>query len=193
MRFRPRSSLSIALCLSVLAPVAARAGAREELIEALAAAMRRTSYRVEVASETNSSLNAQVDVQLPDRFHLRSANGEFIVHPQGTWVRQAGQWSKLPADLSQTLRGFGPPDPAQAAASIVEVEFLGEEVVAGCRSRNYRYRSKDGQFVSESAGKMLLSVCQDTGLPVRMQGRQGEDPVVLNYDFDAQLDIQPPK
>lgn len=193
MRFCSRSSWSIALCLLVLAPAVAWAGAREEVIAALVAAMQRSSYRVQVASETNPSLNVEVDVQLPDRFHLRSAQGEFIVHPQGTWSLQNGQWTKLPADLSQTMRGFGTPDPAQAEASIAEAEFVGEEVVAGCPSRTYRFRSKDGQFAAQSDGVMLLSVCRDTGLPLRMQGRQGEDPVVLNYDFDAELDIHPPQ
>jgi hypothetical protein len=164
-------------------PSIAFADARQELISAFGKAFDRDTYRIEVDSPGQRGGQAQIDVQMPDRFHMRSEEGEFIIHPQGTWANHGGQWMRMPMDMSAMVSSYAQPSRAEAEAKVTEVERIGEEEVRGCTSTLYRYRNEEGVAVA--------AVCRDTGYPVRIQ-TEGRDAVTLYYVFDAAIDIQPP-
>jgi len=178
------ASRAIALVVLALAvPSPALADARAELISAFGKAFDHEAYRIEVDSPGQRGGQAQIDVQLPDRFHMRSAEGEFIIHPQGTWAQQGGQWMRMPMDMSSMVASYAQPSREEAEAELTRVERIGEEEVRGCTSTLYRYTNPEGTAVA--------AVCRDTGLPVRIQ-TEGAQPVTLYYDFDTAIDIRPP-
>lgn len=179
-------TLARTLALAVLGfalPSIALADARQELISAFGKAFDREAYRIELESADLRGGQAQIDVQMPDRFHMRSQEGEFIIHPQGTWANHGGQWMKMPMDMSAMVASYAQPSREEAEAELAEVERIGEEEVRGCTSTLYRYRNNDGSAIA--------AVCRDTGYPVRIQ-TEGREAVTLYYDFDTVVDIQPP-
>lgn len=169
--------------LGLALPSLAVADARQELISAFGKAFDQESYRIEVDSPGQRGGQAQIDVQLPDRFHMRSAEGEFIIHPQGTWARHGNQWMRMPMDMSAMVASYAQPSREEAEAKLADVERIGDEEVRGCASTLYRYRSDEGTAVA--------AVCRDTGYPVRIQ-TEGREAVTLYYDFDVAIDIRPP-
>ncbi|TXK65681.1 hypothetical protein [Alkalisalibacterium limincola] len=171
------------VALGLILPSLALADARQELVSAFGKAFDREAYRIEVDSPGQRGGQAQIDVQLPDRFHMRSAEGEFIIHPQGTWAQHGGQWMRMPMDMSSMVAAYAQPSREEAEAELTQVERIGEEQVRGCASTLYRYRNSEGTAVA--------AVCRETGLPVRIQTEGGE-PVTLYYDFDTAIDIRPP-
>ena len=171
------------LVIGLALPALAFADARQELISAFGKAFDHEAYRIEVDSPGQRGGQAQIDVQLPDRFHMRSAEGEFIIHPQGTWAKHGGQWMKMPMDMSAMVASYAQPSREEAEAELTEVERIGEEEVRGCHSTLYRYRNAEGSAIA--------AVCGDTGYPVRIQ-TEGREAVTLYYDFDSAIDIRPP-
>lgn len=185
--------MSATLCALVLGLgcTAAHAGARDEVIAAFMKAFEASRYRLTVRDLRDEGGEAVIDVILPDRFHLRSPEGEFIVHPDGSWMRRGGAWQRVPMDMSYLIEAYRQPSREEAEASIGEVVLVGEEVVDGCAARTYRYRSDNEAFGSGSRGEeVLLSVCIRTGLPIRMKPTL--QPGSLHYDFEADIDIRPP-
>lgn len=182
----------LALCLLSVAFSSARADDRQVVIDAYLRAYQHNSYRLELRNMDGSGQSATVDVQMPDRFHLRSPQGEFIVHPSGTWARQGGAWSKLPTDMTEMMAAYQPPTREQAERDIGAVAFVMEETVEGCRSRTYRYQSDSEAFGAGPSGEdVILSICQDTGLPIRVQPVSATASLI--YDFGTQVDIRPPE
>lgn len=177
------------------AATAASADPRAEVLDAFSRAMQSTDYRIEIQGDRRGTpFTVNVDVQMPDRFHMRAPEGEFIIHPAGTWSRQNGQWMKLPMDMSGMMKGYKQPTAEEVDADIADVRFAGEETVRGCPSRNYSFRTTGKSLGSRSGDEMLLSVCTRDGRPIRMQSpgeRRGER-MDLYYDFDARVDIRPP-
>jgi hypothetical protein len=172
----------ILMCLAACAT--AQADARDELVSAFGKAFERESYRIEVESAGSRGGRATIDFQLPDRFHMRSDEGEFIIHPRGTWARYGGQWTKVPMDMSAMVSSYAQPTREEAERKLGDVTRVGEEDVRGCPSILYRYRTEEGDAVA--------AVCRRSGFPVRIQTEGGGEPVTLYYDFDARIDIQPP-
>lgn len=189
-----RSGLAVPilfLILSCMVPADARADDRQAVIDAYMKAFKIQNYRVILRNMGDSGQDASVDVEMPDKFHMRSAQGEFIVHPSGTWSRQGGRWMKVPMDMTGIMEAYRAPSQEQAERDIGEVTYVGDETIDGCASRNYRYRSDSADFGTGSRGdEVLLSICGRTGLPIRV--KPSSDPASLHYDFDAQVAVRPP-
>lgn len=175
----------------LLTPMLAMADPRQELIDAFSKVSEHDGFRIEVDARGagGGTPPTRVDVQPPDRFHMRSAEGEFIVHPAGTWVRQAGQWMRMPMDMSGLMAEFSQPGREEAEEKIGEVELVGREDVRGCDSKVYRYRGVEDGRPQEST----VAVCQRDGLPIRVQNQEGAEQVTLYFDFHTPIDIQPPR
>lgn len=181
----------LAFCL--LFPVYSSAGAddRQVVIDAYMRAYQHESYRLELRDTDGGGQSAIVDVQMPDRLHVRSAQGEFIVHPSGTWARQGGTWSKLRENMTPMMAAYRPPTREQAERDIGAVAFVMEETVEGCPSRTYRYQSDSEAFGAGPSGEdVILSICQETGLPIRAQPLNATASLI--YDFSTRVDIRPP-
>ena len=83
--------LTIALALAVAGP--AQADPRADVMSAFEKAMAQTSYRAQSTTDVGGQpQTSTIDVQTPDRFHMRGPGSEVIVLPAGSWMNQGGQW-----------------------------------------------------------------------------------------------------
>ena len=174
----------------------ARADARDEVVAAFRRAMSESSYRmhVEVANK-RGPVHTRIDVQLPNRFHLRSNEVEFISIASVAYIQAGGRWTRVPVDMSSQLQGFRITDLEQAASALTNVVTGSEEDVKGCMSRVYRYQTSSTTAGRSSQDEAELAICQVSGLPVRLRSAptvKGEA-VTIHYDYAAKIDIRAPQ
>lgn len=190
----------ILLCSLVAVALGAQracADARDEVVAAWDKTIERGSYRMQMTTESRGRPHAQqMDVQLPASFHMRSPDSEMVMLPQGTWMRVNGEWMQMPMNMSRMVEGFSADAIEQGKRSLADVERVGEGSVEGCEAVTYRYTTR-GKFMgitSDSATEM--AVCKDSGLPrllISTSGKRRADTVRIVYDFDAPIDIRPPR
>jgi len=191
-------SIATAL-LAVLGPMTATpalADARAEVSAAFQAAMQASSYRLQIVVENKRGpIRSQMDVQLPDRFHMKADEAEFIIIPGGTWINAGGRWMKVPVDMSKQMQGYRLQDISDATARLDVVEKLGSESINGCPSTLYRYATTSTFAGRSSDDEVELAICDSSGKPIRLRSTpKGKgDAVVIHYDFDAVIDITAPQ
>lgn len=182
------------LCLSLVS-TAVLADPRDEVIAAFDAALAKQAYHVTTITQVRGKDYAtRVAVELPGSFHMTSPDSETIVLPRGTWMKMNGEWMKLPMDMSKMVRNLTFEAMKNGERYVQEVEATGSESVLGCDSRNYRYRT-DGEVMGFKAKSTVdLSVCGETGLPIRLisTDAKGKSRTELQYDFTTPVSIQAP-
>lgn len=188
---------------TALSPVAALllagnavAGPREDLIAAFGKAMAGGSYTAEVIAKVKGAdYPTRMQVQWPDRYHMKTPDTEMVILPGATWMNAGGQWMKMPMDMSKMIQGYSKQAMDEGVAGIGEVSVTGSETINGCESTLYSYTAT-GKFMGvENSSQAEVAVCGSSGLPVRMiTGKPGDaDRVVVNYDFAAEVSIQAPQ
>lgn len=189
-----RSVLLSALLLLPLSGTAL-ADARADVVAAFGKVVADKSYHATITTEGKRGTTLRMAVQFPDRYHMVSPDAEFIIVPEGTWMNMGGQWMKAPMNMSQMIAGYSKEAMEKGAESIGQVEFLGEETVEGCASKNYRY-VQSGEFMGvRSNSEAVISICQTHGKPVRVvTGETGKkERVTVVYDWDAPVNIRAPR
>ena len=174
----------------------AHADARAEVIDAFRSAMADGSYRMNMTVDSKRGpITTQMDVQMPNRFHMKADEAEFIVVPEGTWINAGGRWMKVPVDMSQRMQGFRIDDLEKASSDIPDIKRVGTETIDGCESAVYQYAATSKFAGRSSEDDVEMAVCQDTGKPIRVRTtpkRKG-DAVTIRYDFEAVINIRPPQ
>ncbi len=185
---------ALALAAALVAG-AAHADARDDVVAAFHKVMEDGSYRMTMTADTDQGpMETRMDVQWPDRFHMKHAGGEFIILPAGTWMNAGGQWMKVPMNMSQMIDAYSKDAMEKGVDAIRDVTLVGEETVQGCDARHYRYNAS-GEFMGvKSDSESEVWICEDSGLPVQMvSGERGKDARVrIVYDWDATIDIRAP-
>ncbi|MCC6506918.1 MAG: hypothetical protein IT475_15940 [Aquimonas sp.] len=185
--------VGVLLCMTQVATAAPR----DDVIEAFDAVMAAGKYRVEVATVTGKREHVmQLDVELPNRFHLRSPESEMILLPTGSWMRMDQQWMRMPVDMSKTVEAFTMRAIEDGKASLRDVSMGADAIVAGCEARVYEYRQSGKIMGVQSEAEVEMAVCKDTGLPSQIVTRSGSErkPTVVTsiYDFAAEISIEAP-
>ena len=136
--------------------------------------------------------DTMLEVQLPDRFHMKNAQSEMVMLPGGTWINAGGNWMKVPMDMSKITQGYTEQAMKDGINSLQEVEYLGEESVKGCASRHYSYAVR-GNFMGVNANSEAQAwICGDSGMPIKVVSTDKGNTVTITYDFDAAVNIRPP-
>jgi len=186
------------LLVALLLPMssAALADARKEVETAFRKVLNDKSYVATITTtDKRRNVTVRMMVELPDRFHMKTDETEIIVLPEGTWMNAAGQWMRSPVNMSQMIASYSADAMEKGIDAIGQVEYIGEETVEGCASKNYRY-SQSGEFMGmRSSGDVLLSICQSNGKPIRIVSSQKgkADAATIVYDWDAPVNIRPPR
>lgn len=187
---------SAALGMGLLASLPAAADPKAIVAESFSKAFARGSFRAEVSTQVSGKpYRTQMDVQWPNRFHMKTPDTEMIILPGATWMNAGGQWMNMPMDMSKLIDGFSQQSIDQGLASIDEVSELGTADVNGCSSTLYSYSSR-GKFMGvEGDSQAEVAICSDTGYPVRLisRDRAGKEQATVHYDFEAAIDIQAPR
>ncbi len=186
----------LSLGLGLLLSVPAAADPKAVLAESFSKAFSRGSFRAEVTTQVSGKPYAtRMDVQWPNRFHMKTPDTEMIILPGATWMNAGGQWMNMPMDMSQMIDGFSKQSIDQGLASIEQVTEVGTAEVNGCSSTLYSYTSS-GKFMGvESDSNAEVAICSNTGYPVRLisRDRSGNEQATVLYDFEADIDIQAPR
>lgn len=186
--------LGAAALIMLLYSGAACADAKQDLIASFQKMMAKGRYTAQMVTEVKGrSYPSQLEVVLPDRFHVRSQDSEAVILPEGTWMQVGGQWMKMPINMTQMIRGYTREAMEKGMASIEDVQLVGSEKVGGCTADLYRYRSSGEYMGFKNTGSLVAAVCRDTGLPVRLvyEGTRNEKVTVL-YDYSREVVIRPP-
>lgn len=189
-----RSILHTAALAALLAATPAAADPQQELVDAFGKAMAKGAFRAVVHAENSQAPAVEMRVMLPDRFHMKTAETEMIILPQGTWMLANGEWMQFPMNVSKMIEGYSKGSIEQGMAALRDVRVVGNETIDGCDSTVYAYRTS-GKFMGvESNSSAEAAVCGDTGLPVRVTTRdkQGKVEGTVLYDFDSEIEIRAP-
>jgi hypothetical protein len=192
-------SLQISACVATLLLSAgfsqARADARADVMAAFEAAMARQSYQAfSVSEHKGRSFESRIQVQLPGSFHIKSAESEVIVLPQGTWINAGGQWMKLPMDMSKMIQGVSLQAMKEGANLVQQVEKIGSESIEGCDATLYSYRTSGKVMGFDANADVQLAICEDTGLPIRVVSSDAKrkSRTVITYDYQTPVNIRSP-
>lgn len=189
-----RSMLLTAALAALFAATPAAADAQQELVDAFGKAMAKGAFRAVVHPENAKAPAVEMRVILPDRFHMKTADTEMIILPQGTWMLANGEWMQFPMNMSKMIEGYNKGAIEQGMAALRDVSVVGNETIDGCDSTVYAYRTS-GKFMGvESNSSAEAAVCNSTGLPVRVTTRdkKGKLEGTVLYDFDSAIDIRAP-
>lgn len=189
------------ISLAMAAPVRADdAGVRAELIGLWSKmlASKDLAYRAHMVTTDKKGRQYATDmeVQWPNRFHMKNPDSEMIILPQGTWMKAGGDWMKMPMDMSKMIQQYTPEATKAGMDGIQTVTYLGEAEVNGkaCKQYQYAFDSKVGGIRSTGTAKISLEAL--TGYPVRME-TTGEamgqkSSTVVDYEYDPTIRITAP-
>jgi hypothetical protein len=189
-----RSLLMVTALAAATICSTASADARQELVNAFERAMAQGRFIATVETEGKRASTVEMRVQLPDRFHMRTADTEMIILPQATWMNADGQWMKFPMNMSKAIEGYSQRGIEEGMAALRDVREVGRANVQGCDSTLYAYRT-EGKFMGvESRSDVEAAICGETGFPVRLvsQDRKGRPEAAILYDFSTDFEIRPP-
>lgn len=142
---------------------------------------------------------------------------EFIVTPDGTWVKAGGQWQSVPGGNMETFFGemtFIAPEDVNELASADEdadYEFVGTETINGIQTRHYRVNVNAEELRSATGTSDVQTVDADvwvadeSDLPtfavrfivqseVTIEGRTGTGTLTWNVqEVNTEFTIEPPE
>lgn len=182
---------------TALAAGTASADPRSDVIAAFDAALAKEAYHVEMTSDVRGKpFVTHTAVELPASFHMKNPDSETIVLPRGSWMRTGSdEWMRLPMDMSGIVRNMTFAAMKDGERYVQDVTATGDEMIDGCASKNYRYRTEGKVMGFKAKSTVDLSVCQDTGLPIRLISvdAKGKNRTELRYDFVTPVEIQAPR
>lgn len=190
-----KPAASVALLLASLVSTRASADPRDEVIAAFNAALAKQAYHVTTITQVRGKdYESHAAVQLPGSFHMTTPDSETIVMPRGSWMKMDGEWMKLPMDMSKMVQNLTFEAMKNGERFVQDVEATGSETIGGCAAQNYRYRTEGKVMGFKADSTVDLSVCGDTGLPVRLisTDAKGKSRTELRYDFDTPVEIRAP-
>ena len=190
-----KPAASVALLLATFLSTQASADPRDDVIAAFNAALAKQAYHVTTITQVRGKdYESHAAVQLPGSFHMTTPDSETIVMPRGSWMKMDGNWMKLPMDMSRMVENLTFEAMKNGEQYVQEVEATGSETIDGCAAQNYRYRTRGKVMGFKADSTVDLSVCQDTGLPIRLisTDAKGKSRSELRYDFNTPVEIHAP-
>lgn len=175
MRVPCLPALLLSLLLTALAVPAAQAETVADVLRRSHAAMvERGSFVAEIRADAGGrTVDSRVAVIWPDRYHMTSTGGgtdmETIIVPGGSYMKQGGEWMKLPMDMGQMIRAFQPDAMEQSLANLANAEELPAETVDGRRARVFRYDTSARVMGIRSSSTVKVWLDADTLLPIQQE------------------------
>ena len=156
------------------------------------------SYRVNstITSGRDKPIKQMVEVQWPNRFHMKSDQSEMIILPSGTWMNMDGNWMKMPIDMQKIIAQFTPEAMRQSMEMTQNVRFVGLDTVNGTPVKVYLY-DFDGKVMgirSSGQSKMFLGIADGYPLRIETTGKaMGRDSTTIaEYEYDDSIRIEAP-
>lgn len=194
-----RFAFAVAVSLLVVAPVVADPEA--EIMAAHEKMVERGKFRLSSVTEGGGQTSrTDAQVEWPDRYHMKIDAGgqksEMIILPSGTWMRQGGQWMKLPMDMGAMIKAMTPEAMRKAFEGMTNLRQIGSTEIAGRAATGYAYDSRSTMMGVTSTASVQIWIDDRSGLPLRQQ-IDGEamgtrSKTVQDYDFDSPVSVRAP-
>ena len=196
--------LSFALMFAVASPAPVRAddaAVRAELVAQWRKMFeaRDLAFSAVVSSTDKKGRVTRSDMRVnwPNRFHMKSAESEFIIIGDNTWMKPEGQgWMKFPMSMKKVIDQYTPEVMKASMDGMTNVRFVGDEEVNGvaCKVYGYDFDVKVMGFRSQGTSTVYLNA--DTGYPVRVES-DGEamgsrSKTVVDYTYDPNIRVAAP-
>jgi len=103
-----------ARCLVVAgAAVLAAQAAYADTLGTISAAYQKMSHarvrtQTTITSENGKVMHHSSEMDTVERIHATTDNAEFIMLPEGMWMKRGAQWTKPPVDMSGMVKSFMP-------------------------------------------------------------------------------------
>lgn len=169
------------------------ADASQDLKAALNKLVDQSEYRLNV--DVKGQPSTVVDLQLPNKLHIKNPQMEMIMINDSVWMKMAGQWMAVPAQATgnvNLMEKYDPEAVRETFHNISDLTVVGQEQIKGCETTLYQYKTTEVQQGKEYVTDSVTAVCGATGLPVRMQTSSNGTQSTVHYDFDADINIQAP-
>jgi hypothetical protein len=166
--------LLLALLLFACTPLASADDVVELLRRSHAAMLEQGAFVTEMSADSGGrKVETRVEVVWPDRYHMTSsssgADTEVIILPGQTWMKQSGQWMKLPMDMGQMIQAFQPDAMKQSIDNIANAEELAQDSVDGKSARVIRYDTEATVMGVRSKSSIKAWLDADTLLPLKQE------------------------
>ncbi len=190
----------VALLAAVLAAVAAgdsRADARDDVLSAYRATYAGGKLRIRSEIDAGGRKMSQtVEIQLPDRYHIKSDQMEAIVLPSGSFMRPGGQWMRSPIDMGKMIQQFTEEGRKRSQDTISNVQDLGAESVDGHAAHAYSYDA-DGEAMgvkSKAHIKVWIDSAEQRILQMVVDGEAmgRKSTTTQHYEYDPSITITAP-
>jgi outer membrane lipoprotein-sorting protein len=203
--FRFARFLGVLLVSSLLfaaAPAFAEdADARAELIGLWEKMLARRDLAFKVSSVTTTGkgkpINSVMQVQWPNRFHMKSDQSEMIILPGGTWMNMDGKWMKMPIDMQKMIAQFTPEMTSKSIQGTKNVRFVGLDTVKGKPVKVYLYDFDSEVMGINSSGTSKIFLSVTDGYPLRIEttgtAMRKTSTTIADYEYDDGIDIQAPR
>lgn len=178
----------------------ALADARTELLAAFAQTFAAgEKLRAQMLNESGGAqLRMTTEMVLPDRFRTTNDRGEFLILPEGAWMRAAGgkDWQKFEINPASMSAAYTPEGFRQMREAMREVKALGAEAVDGRPAQRFAWHADTEYMGIRASSDNVAWVADDCRCIVRMQtsavsnGQTGT--TTITYERLADLAITPP-
>lgn len=188
-------------------------GALDLIANAIRAQFNSKSFRGTSVTTTAAGAVSTMVIEYvnPDRMHVirTPASGPqtetIAIKGQGTWTKTGGKWVKSPVDLSTVLFAFVDPKNIEQLRNSVDigtVQLIGPDLIGTTPTLVYQYNES---IKGLGAGGTALNATNKVWVGVtdhRVYKLEGDtdsiskpgtkDHIVSNYEYDINIQIQPP-
>jgi len=143
--------------------------------------------RMSVSGAPAAAQTMTMEMVMPDRIHMTSAQFEMILIGNASYVKIGNTWQKMTLPQSVDVNQFKPGTwQTQIQGGLPDIKILGPDTVDGVPTIVYQFSSakSSGQ---EAATKVWIGVTD--GFPHKIESGTA---VMTFYDFNANIAINPP-
>lgn len=195
--------MSAVLLFSGLASPLARADdARSELMglwgKMFAVRDLAFSATISTTDKKGRVMQSEMRANWPNRFHMKSADSEFIIIGDSTWMRPQGQnWMKFPMNMSKIIDAYKPEAMKAANEGTTNVRQLDDDTINGRDCKVFAYDFDAKMMGIRSKGSSTVYLDKASGYPVRVES-DGEamgqrSKTVIDYVYDPGIRVVAPE
>lgn len=150
------------------------------VLAASAAQSSADSYRVSGKVTTQTVLEAVMEIQKPDRIHVKAGDLEFIAIGSTTWQRAGGTWREAPnVDVASLVGGMGQLDQELITTASFTNTSASQTVVDGAPAIEFAYHES---IPGELEADVHLWVDPATCRPIRNVAQSTASSRSATYD-----------
>jgi hypothetical protein len=197
MTFVRRAAYALVLTAGLSVFGAAHADPKADILAAHAHLVKAGKFRMQSTTVADGqTMKSSATILWPDRFHVVSANGEFIILPGTSYMKQGGNWMPLPMNMGAMIQAMSPDAMKQGYDNMTNIRELPAEDLAGVATRVYEYDTSATIMGIRADSHVTVWIATDDGRLVKQKSTgkaMGKSSVSESlYEFDPAIDVKAP-